>query len=300
LYEQNLAALLRNRFHRPNIDVDEKLLHQGLQRLFPTSSATEIDWQQVGALVAALRPFCVISGGPGTGKTTTVVKLLVLLLEQAKAQQKPLSIALLTPTGKAAVRLQESITVSRDKLDCAKEIIAAIPTETSTIHRWLGTIPGSPHFRFNIDNPRPIDVVIVDVETFKLSFGEISSVFCYDKILILQLFGIDSFFSVDINLLISDFKIVAGNGNTPFYIVLSFVNGSCYDFTHWNIVTRRYVMRIVYVFPSVIPYQRIIALILIISGNGVAVGIIEDDNVVVFHLFKSKKSVIRKPYPFEI
>ncbi|WP_103920355.1 exodeoxyribonuclease V subunit alpha, partial [Candidatus Venteria ishoeyi] len=136
---------------------------QSLKRLFPDSGKNKaLDWQQIAVLVAMLRPFCVISGGPGTGKTTTVVKLLALLLEQAHTQNKPLSIALLTPTGKAAVRLQESINASRQQLACHEHIRAAIPTEAATIHRWLGTIPGSPHFRFNADNPRPVDVVIVD------------------------------------------------------------------------------------------------------------------------------------------
>ena len=61
----------------------------------------------MAALASAWKRFCVISGGPGTGKTFTVAKILTLLLEQKNSG--PLRVALAAPTGKAAVRLQEAL-----------------------------------------------------------------------------------------------------------------------------------------------------------------------------------------------
>lgn len=117
-----------------------------------------------------------ITGGPGTGKTTTVTKLLLLL--QMESQQE---IRLVAPTGKAAARLSESIKASKARL--AKELSAhtdvvdearnrhsqdfltalgRIPEEASTLHRLLGVIPNSPHFRHHQGNPLRLDLLIVD------------------------------------------------------------------------------------------------------------------------------------------
>ncbi len=110
--------------------------------------------------------FSVISGGPGTGKTTTVAKILVLLLEQSGID---LEIALAAPTGKAAARLKESIISSKNKgssepgyLDCPDRVKEAIPEEASTLHRLLGFISGSPYFRHDQENPLTADIVVVD------------------------------------------------------------------------------------------------------------------------------------------
>jgi exodeoxyribonuclease V alpha subunit len=111
--------------------------------------------------VAAVRKrFCVISGGPGTGKTSTVVKIIALLLEQAK--EKNMCIALAAPTGKSAARLNASIRIMKEKLECAPAIREMIPDEVSTIHRLLGAKGGSVRFRYSGDNPLPFDAVIVD------------------------------------------------------------------------------------------------------------------------------------------
>jgi exodeoxyribonuclease V alpha subunit len=118
-----------------------------------------VDWQRLAAAVAALKRFAVISGGPGTGKTTTVVRILALLLEQAPA---PLRIALAAPTGKAAARMQEAIRASREALPVDARIRDAIPVEATTIHRLLGFRPGSVAFRHDRDNPLPVDVLVVD------------------------------------------------------------------------------------------------------------------------------------------
>ena len=131
-----------------------------LERLFPSSTTDEVDWQKVAAFAAASQTFCVISGGPGTGKTTTVATILALLLEGTPSLN--LRIALAAPTGKAAARLQEAIKNAKAKLPCPEPVRQAIPETASTIHRLLGAIQGSPYFRHHEENPLPVDVVVID------------------------------------------------------------------------------------------------------------------------------------------
>ena len=131
-----------------------------ISRLFPPADTQEPDWQKIAALIACLKPFLVISGSPGTGKTTTVARILALRLEQTPSVK--LRIALTAPTGKAAARLQEAIRLARDTLDCEPAIKAIIPEKASTVHRLLGSLPGSPYFRHHEKNPLPVDIVVVD------------------------------------------------------------------------------------------------------------------------------------------
>lgn len=159
-YEERLAEQLRKRMGHEEPNVDGKLLKAGLDRLFPSG---ESDLQRLAALVAVVRRFCVISGGPGTGKTSTVVKILALLVEQAlKAGKKKLHIVLVAPTGKAAARLGESIQQEKGKLDCKPEILALIPEEPTTIHRRLKKSWSATRFQHDADHPLPADVVLVD------------------------------------------------------------------------------------------------------------------------------------------
>ena len=116
------------------------------------------DWQKVSAALALTSARCVISGGPGTGKTTTVTKLLALLLKA----QPDLLVKMVAPTGKAAARLTESITNALAELDIAPELKAKIPTEASTIHRLLGVQANSNHFRHNQDKQLYLDLLLVD------------------------------------------------------------------------------------------------------------------------------------------
>jgi len=145
-YENGLAKAIRRRLDAPAPTIDRRRLDNGLDRLFPKSEET--DWQRVAAAKAVTRNFTVITGGPGTGKTRTVIAILALLIEQSDA---PLRIALVAPSGKAAARLKESIQNAKQDLNCADEIKARLPTEASTIHRLLGTIPDSPYFRHHAD-----------------------------------------------------------------------------------------------------------------------------------------------------
>ena len=159
-YERKLADILNERMGNDTLSIDTPLLKDGLKRLFPAGKKGETDWQKVAAFTSMMKRFCVISGGPGTGKTTTVARILALLQEQAGSER--LRIALAAPTGKAAARLQETIKSAKEKLNCSEEVKADISEEASTIHRLLGTIPDSPYFRHNAKNPLPADVVIID------------------------------------------------------------------------------------------------------------------------------------------
>ncbi|MDI6776948.1 MAG: exodeoxyribonuclease V subunit alpha [Syntrophales bacterium] len=167
-YEEKLADFISDRTgdgagepERFSDKIDTSLLlKDGLDRLFPPLLDEGTDWQRVAAITSLLKRFSVISGSPGTGKTTTVAKIMALLLEQSKG--KALRIALAAPTGKAAARLEEAIKKTREMLSCPDAIRAAIPEKATTIHRLLGTIPDSPYFLYNSENPLPVDVVIVD------------------------------------------------------------------------------------------------------------------------------------------
>lgn len=165
-YQYQLICLIKERLEATE-DVDFRVLRDGLERLFPSvSSATDnnattrIDWQKVAAVLTILKRFCVISGGPGTGKTTTVANILALMLEQPGSNG--MKIALTAPTGKAAARLQEAIKEFKKTVNCASTIKEQIPDNASTIHRLLGGIMGSPYFRHNHKNPLAVDVAVVD------------------------------------------------------------------------------------------------------------------------------------------
>ena len=159
-YETKLANILKARPGEDWEKVDEGALKDGLARLFPEDGQEETDWQKVAAFTSVMKRFCVISGGPGTGKTFTVAKILALLLEQPGAEK--IRIGLAAPTGKAAARLQEAIKNSKEKLNCREEIKGLIPEEASTIHRLLGSVPDSPYFRHNRGNPLSAEVVVID------------------------------------------------------------------------------------------------------------------------------------------
>jgi exodeoxyribonuclease V alpha subunit len=168
-YERTLAASLLERARRAS-DVDLPRLRDGIRRLFggaPSEPAagghgSASSAHALAACVATLHTLAVICGGPGTGKTTTVVKILALLEEQALARgERPLNVLLLAPTGKAARRLASSMQAGLAALPVSDAVKAALPTEALTIHRALGG-GTSGRFRHDADNPLPADVVLVD------------------------------------------------------------------------------------------------------------------------------------------
>ncbi|TQF71472.1 exodeoxyribonuclease V subunit alpha [Pseudoalteromonas luteoviolacea] len=158
-YETYLAQRFSELANRAiNINCDD--LSSLLNQYFPAQQTTEVDWQKVACAIAALSAFCVITGGPGTGKTTTVTKLLAIL--QSLYQKAPLTIKLVAPTGKAAARLSESIIGAKGRLSLDPELANRIPEQAQTIHRLLGVIPNSNKYKHHAGNPLHLDLLIVD------------------------------------------------------------------------------------------------------------------------------------------
>ncbi len=124
------------------------------------------DLQARAAALALRRNLLLVTGGPGTGKTTTITRLLVLLVAQARvAGRVPPRIGLAAPTGRAAERMAESLRRAVQAILASgvdPELCAALPDTASTLHRLLGTIPDKTVFRHHADNPLPLDVLVVD------------------------------------------------------------------------------------------------------------------------------------------
>jgi len=163
--EQQLAQRLRQRAAcaGQTLSPDQmEQLRSLLNRYFGNLPSDGLpDWQKIAAAITILKRLCIISGAPGTGKTTTVAKFLGVLIEWT--QETPLRIHLCAPTGKAAARLGASLSEASLSMDCPPSVAAALAKlETSTIHRLLRTQPGGRGFVFNAQNPLATDVVVVD------------------------------------------------------------------------------------------------------------------------------------------
>ncbi|WP_324732713.1 exodeoxyribonuclease V subunit alpha [Pseudomonas paeninsulae] len=157
-YERQLAEQLLSRAaDLPT--VDEAQLSASLTRLF-AFNVQQPDWQRLAAAQAVRRKLAVISGGPGTGKTTTVVRLLAALLEQPGGER--MAIGLAAPTGKAAARMAEAIRNAKASLPVSEAVKAALPEQARTLHRLLGSRGDSPQVRHNAANPLALDVLVVD------------------------------------------------------------------------------------------------------------------------------------------
>ena len=188
-FENDLSLAINTRLAQQSL-YDNAQICECITALFPADSVqhteadanancSEIDWQKVAVANAINKNFSVIAGGPGTGKTYTVTKLLaaLVMLNQVKLAQgnsKPteiisevsygLKIALVAPTGKAAQRLSESIVdaIAGFKNLIAANVLAAIPTQAQTIHRLLGVLHNSPNFKHHEENQLNYDVVLID------------------------------------------------------------------------------------------------------------------------------------------
>ncbi|ACN15742.1 RecD2 [Desulforapulum autotrophicum HRM2] len=132
----------------------------GAMRTPEENEKTEIHWQSVAAAIAATNALSIISGGPGTGKTTTVVQLLGILQTLAMEAGRGLRISLAAPTGKAAARLTESIAKAVDRLSLPVQ--EKMPKSVSTLHRLLGSRPDSRNFIHDQNNPLHVDLLVVD------------------------------------------------------------------------------------------------------------------------------------------
>ena len=158
-YECRLARRLMKFAASPLHEIDDAALRARLSVLFADNAARlgeRPDWQKIATALAMLRKLAIVSGGPGTGKTTTVVNVLACLL----AQDPACRIALAAPTGKAAMRMRDAIRARSSHLP--PEIAARLPHEASTIHRLLGVMPGSDAFRHHAGHRLAIDVLVVD------------------------------------------------------------------------------------------------------------------------------------------
>lgn len=162
-YERQLAEQLLSRAADLPV-VDEGQLSASLARLFAFNSSSQAgqqpDWQRLAAAQAVRRKLAVISGGPGTGKTTTVVRLLAALLEQPGGER--MAIGLAAPTGKAAARMAEAIRNAKASLPVSEAVKAALPEQARTLHRLLGARGDSPQVRHHAANPLALDVLVVD------------------------------------------------------------------------------------------------------------------------------------------
>ena len=152
--EQRVAAAIRARAENAPFVIDETTLASSLDKLFPADTPARA--QRTAAMIAARRPLSIISGGPGTGKTATAIRILTLL--QQLDSKRPLRVALTAPTGKAAARLRDALTNADSSYE---QLPFTELTETATLHRLLG-------FRANgrpsagADHPLTHDVVLVD------------------------------------------------------------------------------------------------------------------------------------------
>jgi exodeoxyribonuclease V alpha subunit len=168
--ERQIAADLQALGAEAPADADEDVLADGLARLF----SGHADERQRAASAAAVRHrFAVVAGGPGTGKTTTVARIVALLAEQAEAAGRPRPlIALAAPTAVAAARLEEAVRDAADGLEASDAVRAQLrEASASTLHRLLGWRPDSQsRFRHHRGNRLPHDIVIVD-ETSMVSLS---------------------------------------------------------------------------------------------------------------------------------
>jgi len=170
-YEAFIESDLQARMSDRPVTNDD-LLKSTLAKLFARADdekPDDINWQRVACANTVRNRFSVITGGPGTGKTYTVVRLLTALQHQTLfLGLPPLRVSLAAPTGKAAARLTESIESELNrlrgdaKLATLKDALDSIKPEGKTLHRLLGVKPNSRAFKHHADNPLRTDVVIVD------------------------------------------------------------------------------------------------------------------------------------------
>ena len=157
--EEQVVADLRERATQPPPPVDEAALEAAVARI----RTGHLSKEQERAAVQAVRQWTtVMTGGPGTGKTTTVARVLALLADQAAARGERLSVALSAPTGKAAARLQEAVVGELEGL-AVEDRKRVGRVEAMTLHRLLGWLPGNTtRFRHDRGNRLKYDLVVVD------------------------------------------------------------------------------------------------------------------------------------------
>ncbi len=178
-YQQQLADQIKSRLKLEEIDDDfVSWSQQRLDYYFgEKQQGAETNWQKVAAERALKNQFLIVSGGPGTGKTTTITRILALLIEAHDLgylkdtkhtppllhdAQKPLNIMLAAPTGKASIRMLDAINEAQGKLNAPDNVLQQMPKQASTIHKLLGYILEKVSFKHHKNHPLNADVVLID------------------------------------------------------------------------------------------------------------------------------------------
>lgn len=165
-YEETVADFIKN--HARNHD-DVTCMEKEINELFKNNyieNTDHINWQKIAAIMALRSGFSIISGGPGTGKTHTVGKILTLLIEKNPETR----IKMVAPTGKAADRLNESIkkfknnekknAKQEEREEINSDVLDKIPESAETIHKFIGI--NSYKLKYDKYSPAPIDVLVID------------------------------------------------------------------------------------------------------------------------------------------
>ncbi len=161
-YQNNLASLIKSRVEKDNFEIENGKIKKILSLLL-TNGDNSSDPERIAAAVASLlKRFVIITGGPGTGKTTFALNIALLLLELLDPAEENFRILLAAPTGKGAARLSEAVNNSVQYIKADSNKIRFIPSEAQTIHRILKNVGGTPFFYYNADNKLPVDLLIVD------------------------------------------------------------------------------------------------------------------------------------------
>jgi exodeoxyribonuclease V alpha subunit len=166
-YEQRVASQVLRRCAAPGTrhDTDPAFVHRWMDRLFPHDAGVAADPQRLACALALQGSLTIVTGGPGTGKTYTAARLLVLLQALHRGPQ-PLRAALAAPTGKAAARLRQSIELAlqylQQRLGDTLPVAALAPPPARTLHALLGTVPGTRRLRHDATHPLDLDLLFVD------------------------------------------------------------------------------------------------------------------------------------------
>lgn len=161
-YQKRIFDLINEKIANDYEQINVLKLKKGLERLFNLNEYNGLDWQILAAVLAIKKKFFIITGGPGTGKTTLLAKIVALLLDQNNSIHTPPKLMLTAPTGKGALRMQEAIEKAKEKLNFSHEIKKIFPKHAITLHRLLGSMEGSTDFRYNEKNKLPVETLIID------------------------------------------------------------------------------------------------------------------------------------------
>jgi exodeoxyribonuclease V alpha subunit len=158
--EQSVAKILRQKAHSREsmpLAARTRQVDKLLGQIFPKDSDPH---QRLAALSPLIQDLTVVTGGPGTGKTTTLSKMLALIIMAFDLSERDIRIA--APTGKAAYRIQEAIRQTLEQMQAPPELRERIPRQAITLHRLLGYNPVRESFRYHSRHHLPYKVVVVD------------------------------------------------------------------------------------------------------------------------------------------